>query len=199
LVVDGYPSPVVVNSVHTFSVTAVDIDGNTVPDYLGTITFTSTDPQAILPDDYTFTPDDSGTHIFAAVFETVGVQSLTATDTESSITGTQDGIEVVDQRAYGDSRSADAVLLQSFVRVPVEPMQPLTSSVTGLSTPSRIPSDLSFATAAEEHQPLTLARPGTRGWAGATPAAALSLLLGDQGAELIRGMAVDNLILARLG
>src|SRR5262249_40608438 len=146
LVVDGYPSPVVVNSVHTFSVTAVDIDGNTVPDYLGTITFTSTDPQAILPDDYTFTPDDSGTHMFAAVFETVGVQSLTATDTESSITGTQDGIEVVDQRAYGASRSADAVLLQSFVRAPVAPMQPLTGSVTGLSTPSRIPSDLSFAT-----------------------------------------------------
>ncbi len=44
---------------------------------------------ATLPADYTFQPDDSGTHTFQVMLPTQGTQSITATDTQtSSITGT---------------------------------------------------------------------------------------------------------------
>ena len=38
-------------------VTIQDQYGNTVTGYTGTVTFSSDDPEAILPDDYTFTAD----------------------------------------------------------------------------------------------------------------------------------------------
>ena len=66
-------------------------------DYRGTIHFTSTDPKAELPADYTFTAADSGTHVFVAnvILNSVGTWSVTATDTANpSITGTQTGIVV---------------------------------------------------------------------------------------------------------
>jgi hypothetical protein len=63
--------------------------------YTGTVHFTSSDPSATLPADYTFTPADAGTHTFNATMATSGDlentrnQSITATDTAtSSIQGT---------------------------------------------------------------------------------------------------------------
>src|SRR5262249_51070597 len=57
--------------------------------------FTSSDLQALLPADYTFTPSDYGTEYFAATLNTVGNQSLTATDkSNTSVTGSQTGIQV---------------------------------------------------------------------------------------------------------
>ena len=66
------------------------------PSYLGTLHFTSTDPQAILPADYTFVPADNGVHTFTGLtLKTVGTQSVTATDTfDSSITGSQTGLAI---------------------------------------------------------------------------------------------------------
>ena len=63
-----------------FTVTAVDTYGNPGAAYLGTVHFSSSDPLAALPDDYTFVADDHGRHTFAAVLSTPGVQSITATD-----------------------------------------------------------------------------------------------------------------------
>src|SRR5205807_828478 len=70
--------------------------GNTVPSYAGTIHFTSSDASATLPPDYTFTGPDAGKHTFAAgvVFKTTGKQSVTATDTVSGITGSENNITV---------------------------------------------------------------------------------------------------------
>jgi hypothetical protein len=72
------------------AVVAFDIFGNVATSYLGTIHFTSSDPQASLPADYTFSASDQGVHVFrkATTFFTAGLQSLTATDTHlSTVTG----------------------------------------------------------------------------------------------------------------
>jgi hypothetical protein len=73
------------------TVTALDAFGNVVTGYSGTAHFTSSDGQAILPGDYTFTAGDAGVHAFAPgeTFKTSGSQTVTATDTvTAAIAGT---------------------------------------------------------------------------------------------------------------
>jgi hypothetical protein len=95
LFVRGFPSGTAGIS-KSFFVTAQDAFGNTVGSYRGTVHFTSSDPQAVLPANYTFTASDNGSHTFSATLKTAGKQSITATDTvTSSITGTQSGISIV--------------------------------------------------------------------------------------------------------
>jgi hypothetical protein len=95
LVVTGYPSPTTAGTSHSFTVTADDAYGNTATGYVGTISFTSSDGQAILPAYYKFTSSDAGVHTFSATLKTAGSQSITATDTgTSSIQGSQTGITV---------------------------------------------------------------------------------------------------------
>jgi autotransporter-associated beta strand protein len=83
---------------NTFALTvaALDAQGNPAGDYTGTIHFTSTDPSAILPPDYTFKASDNGVHTFTGVqFRTAGNQSITAIDTvKNSIVGTSGSIAV---------------------------------------------------------------------------------------------------------
>jgi hypothetical protein len=83
-------------TVNTFTVTVTDTYGNRVPSYLGTVHFTSSDPNALLPDtDYTFTAADGGTHVFGAVLYTVGAQSITVTSTTLPLlTGMQQNITI---------------------------------------------------------------------------------------------------------
>jgi uncharacterized repeat protein (TIGR01451 family) len=76
-----------------FNVTLA-IEGSTNPGplvgYKGTVHFTSSDPQAILPADYTFVPgSDAGAHVFSFTFKTLGNQTITVVDTHSAgFTGT---------------------------------------------------------------------------------------------------------------
>jgi hypothetical protein len=95
ITVAGFLSPTVAGVAHSFTVTAKDLGGNTATGYTGTVHFTSSDGQAVLPANYTFIPGDNGVHTFSATLKTVGTQSITATDTvTSSITGTQSPITV---------------------------------------------------------------------------------------------------------
>ena len=96
LVVSGYPSPRAAGLAGSVTVTAKDAFNNTVPNYVGTIQFSSTDGSASLPANYTFTAGDNGVRTFTngVTMNTVGVQSITATDTVTSITGTQSAITV---------------------------------------------------------------------------------------------------------
>jgi hypothetical protein len=95
LVVSGFPSPTMAGAAHSLTVTAEDAYGNTATGYRGTVHFTSSDAQAVLPANYTFTSGDAGSHTFTATLKTAGSQSLTATDTSTgSITGSQTGITV---------------------------------------------------------------------------------------------------------
>ena len=134
--VAGYPSPVNAGTLHTFSVTAQDAYGNTVTSYSGTITFTSSDPQATLEADYTFQPGDNGTHVFGAILKTAGPQSLTATDTGTgTITGTQDGILVnaaaVDHFGVATSADAGGTVAGSPFDVTVTALDVYGNTVTG--------------------------------------------------------------------
>src|SRR6185503_8372501 len=52
----------------------------TLSGYTGTVHFTSSDAQAILPADYTFLPADAGTHQFSFTLKTLGDQTITVTD-----------------------------------------------------------------------------------------------------------------------
>jgi hypothetical protein len=70
----------------TLTVTAKDAFGNVATGYSGTVTFSSSDPQAALPSD---SPLTNGTGTFTANLYTAGTQTITATDTvTSAITGT---------------------------------------------------------------------------------------------------------------
>lgn len=72
----------------SLTVTARDASGATVAGYLGTVHFTSTDPQATVPADYTFVAGDAGTRTFTGglTFRTSGSQALTAADTVRAAT-----------------------------------------------------------------------------------------------------------------
>jgi hypothetical protein len=95
LSVSGFPTPTTAGAAHNATVTVHDAYGNTATGYLGTVQLTSSDSQAVLPANYTFTATDAGTHTFSVTLKTAGSQSLTATDTATStITGTQSGITV---------------------------------------------------------------------------------------------------------
>src|SRR5205085_2741287 len=79
-------------SAHNFTVTAKDSNDNTAPSYGGTVHFTSSDGQAVLPANYTLVRA-AGRRV--ATLKTGGSQSITATDTATaSITGTQGSITV---------------------------------------------------------------------------------------------------------
>jgi hypothetical protein len=88
LALGGFPSTTTAGTAGAFTVTAKKSDGTTATDYLGTIHFTSTDPQAVLPADYTFTAADAGVHTFTATLKTAGTQSITATDALNSFVTT---------------------------------------------------------------------------------------------------------------
>jgi hypothetical protein len=95
LQVGGFPSPTIAGQAHTVTVTALDSDGSLLTGYTGTVHFTSSDPQAVLPDDYTFTAADNGTHSFTVAPKTAGTQSFTVTDTgPAAFSDAQQGIVV---------------------------------------------------------------------------------------------------------
>jgi predicted RNA methylase len=79
-------TPVTAGGTVSFTVTTLDVEGNTATGYTGTVAFTSTDSQASLPSASTLV---SGTGIgsFSATMKTAGSQTITATDTSSAITG----------------------------------------------------------------------------------------------------------------
>jgi hypothetical protein len=124
LVVSGFPSPTSPGVSHNFTVTAEDAYGNTATGYRGTVHFTSSDSQAVLPANYSFTSSDAGTHTFSATLNTAGTQSLTATDTTNgTITGSQTGITV-------DPVTASSLLVSGFP-------SPTTAGVAGSFTVRR--------------------------------------------------------------
>ena len=89
-----------------FTATAQDAFKNTATSYAGTVHFTSSDTNAktALPANSSLT---SGTKDFSAVLQTIGSQSITATDTVSSaITGTLSSIMVTAPAALDITNSA---------------------------------------------------------------------------------------------
>jgi hypothetical protein len=117
--VTGYASPSTAGVQSSLTVTAQDAAGNTVTDYTGTVHFTSSDAQAVLPVNYTFVSGDNGVHIFNANLKTSGIQTITATDTVTgTITGTQSGIVV--NHAVASQISVETAANGSGVIVPAQ-------------------------------------------------------------------------------
>jgi hypothetical protein len=75
------PSSVVAGSPQTLTLGALTAGGNAAASYTGTVHFTSSDPTAQLPSDYTYSAGDAGTHTFTITVETAGPQTVTVADT----------------------------------------------------------------------------------------------------------------------
>jgi hypothetical protein len=75
-------------------VSALDHFGNVATGYTGTVHFASSDPQAVLPADYTFTAADAGSHTFTATLNTAGTQTVSVTDTANPAFSSQAQVSV---------------------------------------------------------------------------------------------------------
>ena len=64
----------------SLTVTIKNSGGSTLPNYRGTIHFTSSDANAVLPPDYTFTSGDNGAHKFSATLQSPGTQTVSVAD-----------------------------------------------------------------------------------------------------------------------
>ncbi len=85
LAVSGAADSTVAGTSFSLTVTAKDAFGTTHPSYSGTINFTSTDPQAVLPTAYAFVPSDNGVKTFTGiVLKTAGPQTISVTETENA-------------------------------------------------------------------------------------------------------------------
>jgi hypothetical protein len=92
--VAGFPATTA-GVAHSFTVTALDAFGNVATGYAGTVAFTSSDPIASLPANYTFTATDAGVHTFTAALKRAGTQFIQVADAlVGSILGAENGIAV---------------------------------------------------------------------------------------------------------
>ncbi len=117
------PASTTAGSPSTLTVTAQDNYGNLASGYTGTVHLTSSDTQAVLPADYTFTADENGSHTFTATLKTAGLTTVAATDTLTATTlGRSNGIVVTPSVAVslglvgggGHIGSAKAVTVKAF-------------------------------------------------------------------------------------
>jgi hypothetical protein len=74
------PASATAGVARSVTVSAFDLAGNPDPAYTGTVHFTSSDYQADLPADYTFTAADHGVHTFNITLKTAGTQSISVAD-----------------------------------------------------------------------------------------------------------------------
>ena len=88
IVMSGLPSSSAAGSSFGATLTVKDSSGNVVTGYTGTVRFSSSDSQAILPGNYAFVGGDNGTHAFTGIIlKKSGSVTLTATDTNGSPVG----------------------------------------------------------------------------------------------------------------
>ena len=97
------------------TVTALDLSFAEVVDYTGTITFESSDPDATLPGDYTFSESDQGEVDFDLSFTLVntGEQSITVSDTEDPLVFGEITITVTGEEAPTTSADTPVILIPS--------------------------------------------------------------------------------------
>ncbi len=182
------PAATTGGAVASLTVRALDVWGNAAVDYRGTIDFMSTDAQAVLPADYTFTAADRGGQVFIVTLKTAGSQSITAIDLAQpalTVTGSTTVTEaphmVID---LGPTRSAGASGYSYDVWAVDASGDPATGYVgtihfTSSDPQADLPADYAFTTADHGHavvEGLTLKTAGTQ-WVRAV----------DVGNSLIQG------------
>ena len=158
------------------TVTAKDAYGNATPAYRGAVRFTSNDPAATLPADYTFTGADAAVHVFTTpVFKTAGGRNLTVTDKNtSSITGvgattvvaaaasTMSLTGIANPTTAGAAASATVVLRDTYANVATGYRG--TVHFTSTDPAATLPADYTFtaADAGTRAFPVTLRTTGNR-------------------------------------
>jgi Invasin, domain 3/IPT/TIG domain len=211
LQVSGLPSPYTTQSSQSVTVTALSAPGNRATSYVKTVRFTSTDPAATLPANYTFTAGDAGAHTFTGVtVRTLGLRTVTATDTQtSSINGTQSGINVVAAAATnlvvsGIASSGQAGTVRS---VTVTARDQYGNTATGYQGTVRFSSSDAQAVLPADYT-FTAADAGTRTFTGGVTLktvgthsvtatdTATSSITGNQSAIGVTAAALDHLVLS---
>ena len=111
LVIQDVPSSVEEGEPFNFNVTIRDaVTGDPLTGYRGTVNFTSSDPAAVLPENYEYVAGDAGRHEFVVTFDTAGTHWLMAIDVvNSSLVDTISDILVVESpiRALYDMASEE--------------------------------------------------------------------------------------------
>jgi hypothetical protein len=112
------------------TVTAKDPYGNTATGYAGTVTFSSTDPNAVLPANSALV---SGSKSFTVTLKTAGSQTVTATDTvTTSLSGTSPAVSVSALAASSLQISAPASVIAGVgFPVTVTAKDPYGNTATG--------------------------------------------------------------------
>jgi hypothetical protein len=106
-VVTASPTSATVGAEVGVMVTARDPYNNIATGYTGTVDFTSSGPNAILPADYRFVAADQGTYTFVVIFQTEGNPTVTATDkAHATIIGTSAAITVTADPAIDEGQAA---------------------------------------------------------------------------------------------
>ncbi|MBS0263724.1 MAG: VCBS repeat-containing protein [Planctomycetes bacterium] len=114
------------------TVSGFDAYGNFASTYVGTVHFTSSDLQAVLPADYTFTAADAGTHTFVATLKTAGSQTLRATDaTSTAFTGVSGAVLVTPAAAVALSVTGGSGYIGSSNAVQVTAVDAFGNVATG--------------------------------------------------------------------
>ncbi len=93
LTVSGFPSPIASGTPGQLTVTLTDAFGNRADSFVGTVTFSSSDPAAALPAPTPMGAAEAGQLIATATLRTAGTTSITATAT-GGLTGSQQNITV---------------------------------------------------------------------------------------------------------
>jgi hypothetical protein len=190
LVLTGPTMPGTAGTPRTFTVAALDPFGNVATGYMGTVRFTSTDGQALLPADFTFTDVERGVYTFSTTLKTVGLQALTVSDTTTpALTATQPGLVVLpaaassftvtglaSPRPAGSSGSFTVVARDAFGNVAID----YTGTVTFTSSDGQavLPGAYTFKTGDK----------GTRSFSATLNTAGVqSLLVADAGNAALAG------------
>ncbi len=138
-----------------FTVTALDRFNLTATSYRGAARFSTTDPVATLPTDYPFTAGDSGQHVFSAALRTSGAQTISSSDTLTTVEGISSPINVIPGAAVSYTLSSPASVAQgvSFnltlsardVFGNLDPSYQGTAHFTSSDLAASLPADFTFA------------------------------------------------------
>ena len=162
------PSEVIMFRGFNFTVRALDRSNNTAISYPGTVHFTTTSQQAFLPPDGTLT---NGFRTFNADLQTVGIQTITATDTvNASITGTSN--EILVRSDQPPTPTATATPTSTPSATPTSPTPTPTATPTSTPTPTATPASTPTPTATPSSTATPTITPTPTATPSPTPAAA---------------------------
>lgn len=96
-VIENLPATVNLNETVSFTVKAVDASNATISSYTGTVLFSSTDPNAQVPNNYTFQSADQGRKTFdlGLSFRTAGSQKLMVQQEGNALIKGEKSVEVI--------------------------------------------------------------------------------------------------------